>query len=170
MSSFAEDIAQNRGIKTKEPTKPSAPVVLVTDAKFFARRDKDNIPIEEFSQRTWDGLFANCAEHRIVICIADEDSWIRDHVQPGDRWEFFRIKYDSIGETTIRLRVVLSDLGLQFRPIRNPRTVSFLNIQKFVVGDFTLLGTDDHEKVGLAPDKDLSFQDLANLRRKSAWP
>ncbi len=176
MTKFGSDYAANRGLKSQGETakREYHPVRLFSDIEFFCKRDKDNKPLKEFSERVWRDTLAECEGQHLIVCIEKATNWMREFFegQPKNgRFEFFNVKYTNAAETTLRLRARLEEMGMQFRPIRNTRSVSFLNIHKFIhTGDFMTFGLDDHATVNVKVDKELTFQDLAAQRRSNAWP
>jgi hypothetical protein len=95
---------------------------------------------------------------------------MREHLEVVPFLRIFRMKDGAVGETTVRLKNMLLELGVKFRPIRNARAMSYLNIDKFARGGLTVIRSDDYDKIGITPEKEVTFQDLVKKRRRSAWP
>lgn len=177
MGNFADDMAPRRGLVNSTKTKEVdlRPVILFTDIDFFTSRDKDGKPKGEWSSKVWDQVvekFLN-GENRVIICVDDElGKWANGNFITGhhDDLIIFNIKAGSATENTLRLQVTLQSLGLKMKTIRNKRTVSFLNIHKYVQGNLAYYSADDYEKADVQMDKELTFADMASQRRSSAWP
>jgi hypothetical protein len=129
---------------------------------------------KEFSAATLSALHAAHPDTIFVVCVGQDwqEFWeILEKPPEGMDVRLFRLDEDAAGETSARLRAMLVGLGVRFKPIRNPRTVSYLNIHKFILDDTCcVVGRDEYEKLGIDPDKELTFQDMANKRARSAWP
>ena len=69
------------------------------------------------------------------------------------------------------LRQRLLSLGAEIKHHINPREISHLNIEKFMLSDHILIvRKDDWAKAGLELDKPESFEDVAKKRKnKSFW-
>jgi len=69
------------------------------------------------------------------------------------------------------LKQKLLSLGAEIKHHTNPREISHLNIEKFLVSDHILIARkDDWAKAGLELDKPESFEDVAKKRKnKSFW-
>jgi hypothetical protein len=177
VGNFVDDMAPRRGLFSSEKKKEVdlRPVILFTDVDFFAERDKDGKPKGRWSAKVWDQVvekFLN-GEHRLIICVDDElGKWAKGNfvAEHHDDLTVFTIKPGSATENTLRLQITLQSLGLKMKTIRNKRTVSFLNIHKYVVGGLSYYAADDYEKAGVAIDKELTFSDMVSQRKSSAWP
>jgi len=69
------------------------------------------------------------------------------------------------------LKQKLLSLGAEIRHHQNPREISHLNIEKFLLSDHIIIvRKDDWERVGLELDKPESFEDAAKKRKnRSFW-
>ena len=150
-------------------------VVLIASGDFFLQRDKKMEPREgEFASKVLEALTAQQREQpqarAIVVCLHDQQKWMKPHLEGIPFLRVFRMKDGAVGETTVRLKNMLIELGVKFRPTRNARAMSYLNLDKFARGGLTMIRSDDYDKIGIEPEKEVTFQDLVKKRRRSAWP
>jgi hypothetical protein len=151
-------------------------LLLFAHPAFFTQRDKDMKPRDEYADGILRQLKDKYEGATFVVCLSPDYEWLRDKIDSSEDAKgldlrFFKIRFDAAGETTLRLRELLKRLGIRLRPIRNPRSVSFLNIHQFVVDErFQLVQSDDYDKLGVAPEKELTFDDMVKKRRQAAWP
>ena len=168
------DERPKRKFRAKNPDQKKK-LILVTDAAVFAARDKKNQPKQEFSAKIVEQLKeSRHADALFFVCLSPAWEIFREPLEAsGLNVVIFRLMLDKIGDTMVRLRRELQSNGVKFKPIRNPRTVSHLVIDRFIRDDSCLVvhadGTE-YGKLSIQPDKELTFMDKARARkRKSAW-
>lgn len=172
MVDFMMDKPRRRGLAAAVKEEAGTEIYLISSAEFFSFRSKDMTPTGEFSQAIVDQLLAKYPLATFVVYCTPSCAPIRaalDALQnPCIRT--FESDPQNVGDTAVKLKSFLTSLGVRFKPIRNPRTVSVLNISRFVVGGtLQCITRDDYDKLGIEPDKELTFADMAKQRRKNAW-
>jgi hypothetical protein len=165
---FTNDRAPRRGVATTGAATPKT--VVVTSPAFFAKRDKKMKPLPEFSGELMQRLAAaHPGSHVLVLMHKEWMAFKQPLLDAGAHT--FDINLDDIGATMERLVQELRMLGVQFRPIRNIRTVSPLKLKTFIRAETCLVvDQDDYEKAGVTPDKEITFQDMVKKRVRAAWP
>lgn len=175
MSDLVSDSAPRRKLSGVKPTSNNKQsVYLILSPVFFSRRGKQMEPLDEFSEEVYSNLVDGDKGSTYIILHKQEDlpSVVLQNLVKKDGLDmrFFEIDSAQVGDTISRLKNLLQSLGLRLCPMRNPRTVSPLNIQKFVQGDrLTTVKDDDYAIFGIAPDKELTFQDMVKKRKQSSW-
>ncbi len=172
MSDLLNDYPLRRSLKTKAESRV---VFFITDLDIFMKRDERmKVKPAEVSPVIIDALKAKWPGATYVVILTPEQA---NHpaVSIGshglDNFHKYVVNPNQVGETTAGLIKFLKDLRIEFTPIRNPRTVSYLNIDKFIKSPkLTKIEANDYDKLGIEPDKDPSFQDLAKKRLRDAWP
>jgi hypothetical protein len=74
-------------------------------------------------------------------------------------------------ELTAFAKKMLIAHGARIKSSKNPREVTYLNLQKFLdAPHMTWVGTDDHSKARIDLDKPRSFEDMERARKaKASW-
>ena len=155
------------------PQKKELPkhVVMIASSGFFSTRGKKMEVEGVFSPETADALVAKYPDTSFIVCIhPSADPGFAEGFAQYPALRPFKIKKGAAGETTLRLKALLQDLGVRFKPIRNARAVSYLNISSFTAKPMTVYMHDDYEKAGIEPDKKQTFTDMSKKRRAAAWP
>ncbi len=153
-------------------------VFFYPDPRFFMKRDKVGIHRAEMHTEVLAELATVHPGVAHLVCFPVDYLWLLEEMEPaaqavGLSLTSFRVFEGAAGETTLRLRKHLASLGIAFKPIRNLRAVSYLNIHKFVSDTekrFSCVGIDSHATLGVTPHKDPTFQELVQKRRRDAWP
>lgn len=182
MTDLADDLPPRRkviGVPPAGEENSAAPdaIWFYPEATFFIQRDKDNNPRAAIATLVVDELRTLHPEARHLVCFTEPEEPLLLELEQyaantGAKITPFRVRRDHAGETTFRLKEVLGQYGIQFKQVRNIRTVSYLSIHKFVTSNSKLrtIGCDDHEVLGLSLPKDPSFQELVQRRRRQGWP
>lgn len=147
-------------------------ILLIASGEFFLQRDKKMEPKKEFAPKVLEALVAqqkSLPSRHVVVCLHESQDWMRPYLESAGV-EIFRVKDGQLGETMVRLKARLQKLGVKFRPIRNSRAVSYLNIDRFAMGKLRVIRPDDYEGAGIEPEKEVTFLDMAKKRRRDAWP
>jgi hypothetical protein len=164
--------------RLKPVKKPRKKTLVVKDPSFFAKRDKKG-----------------------NLTSMEEPEWSTDMIeQAAEKWEQVLIFIYGGRRATEKLNKVIESLslsniinythpsenvehitafwkeclikhGAEIKRARNPREITYLNIDKFVTAPhFTWVEGDDHKTAGIVVDKPKSFNDLQKERRKrSQW-
>ena len=168
--SFADDIVRRRGLvkSDDEERTPTKNVVVVQSPAFFMKRDKENHPTREFSERVFQEFSLKFEDAHVIVCVDDpNEAWAKEHLSA---LEIFRVHFAEANQTTIRLRARLQDLGIRFKVTRNSRQMSFLNLDRFALDPYLSVGADDYLAMEIEPEKELTFQDMVAKRRRNSWP
>lgn len=153
-------------------------VFLIHSPNFFAQRGKKMEPLPEFSDKVFEDLVSQDKGDTYIVLLdtrklTEVETIVKElkkRCSSNVDLRIFEMNMLQIGDTISRLKNLLQGIGLRFTPIRNPRTVSPLNIYKFVQGDrMVVVKDDDYAKFGIEPDKELTFQDMVKRRKQSAW-
>jgi hypothetical protein len=140
-------------------------VFLFSSIEFFCKRDRDMKPLQEISQRIVDEV----CEHPVhnIVCLTPKDHWAREQLKAV--LELFDLDCEPIAATSA-LKKRLMELGIRFKPV-NPRQMTYLNLYTFAVNNMlTCILKDDYAKVEIEPDKEVTFQDLVQKRKRDGWP
>ena len=172
MTRFVDDRPRRALVEGLPVISEEAPqkVTLITSPMFFLQRDKNWMPrVGEFAETVLEGLLAKRPEGVVMVVLHTSTEWMRERMEAAG-FRIFLVKEGEASETTIRLKQTLLDLGIRFRPIRNTRTVSYLNIHKFARNNLVAVGADDYATLGIEPEKEITFQDMVKKRARKAWP
>lgn len=169
--SLLDDRPYRRMVSASPAKTPSRKIYLFSSVEFFQKRDRDMNPKKEISSLILDEVCERLDIHRIVCVREDDDDWIRESLKDYPLEQFLISKKSPI-QGTSGLKIRLKELGVQFRPVQNPRQMTYLNFHKFVVNDdvLTCFLKDDYAKFGIDPDKEVTFQDLVQKRKREGWP
>jgi hypothetical protein len=172
------DFVQDRRRRLTTPQAPamkvSGRVYLILSANFFAKRGKKMEPTAEFSDTVLQELSKRDNGDTYVVLYGDEAPASLLTALEAKKGtldvRLFQLDAKQVGDTMLKLKKLLQDLGLKFSPVREIRTVSHINISKFVQGDrLVTIASDDYKKFGFDPDKELTFQDKVERRKRAAW-
>jgi hypothetical protein len=152
-------------------------LLVILGPIFFAKRDKDNKAERPYvrSEIVWQQVEARW--DRVVTLMGVDDQRLQQGYQQlvmGDRKihiDAVTVDTTDIGASTQRVIDYLRGRGIRMALPRNRRTVSWVNLQKFVSAgqSVTFVGEDDHVSIGVEPEKELTFKDLADKRARSGW-
>lgn len=168
------------GPRKKINRTPSSPrkdrrVLLVLDSRLFAKRDVKAKPTKELSE----SMLRQASEiYDHVLVLVTVVHFVRERFSELTRGlPNIEVLYSedvaggflNMVETT---KQKIISYGIEFKHVRNPREINYLNLHKFVKQDQNLVvaATDEWKKAGLDLDKPLSFNDIAQKRKaKSFW-
>ena len=149
-------------------------IIFVSNAALFAQRGKKMEVKKEFSQGILDQLVAKYPSDTFIVCTDGSYSVFDEYLENAKSridLRTFKISENSLGETTTRLIALLKGLGVRFKRIRNPRSVHYRTIYKFIDDDnFLYVEASDYDLLGISPDKELTFNDMAKKRERASWP
>lgn len=169
MSSLFNDRPHRKALITGSPADRDAylQVYLFTKPTFFCKRDRDMKPEKDVSQKVIKAVAAKGAH--CVILVTEEDDWMKkDLVDAG--FELFYINATRPVVSAKSLKNHLTSLGVRFSFMKDPRQVTWLNMSKYAVNNSLLcIRPDDYEILDIQPDKEVTFQDMANERKSGAW-
>ena len=152
--------------------------ILVVAGLLFAKRGaKLDEYKDEFSSTLFEEVINKHKDTAKILVTLPAGKWpkilaaLEEVIKDQDTVRFVVLDTSSVLETTKRVQLILEDMGAEFRNVRNARTVSYLNLaQTAVRPEITSVSLDDHEKLGVAPDKEVTMDDLIRLRQRDAWP
>ena len=177
MTDLFSDRASRRKLATgdsvSEIMRPSSGRVLfISNAAFFAQRGKKMETKKEFSEDVLTQLTEKFRGDTVIVAMDPAWDIFEKPLEDADfDLRIFKHSVGSVGETTQRLIALLKGLGIRLKRIRNIRTVAPQAIYRFVDDEnFIYLEGSDYEKMGIDPDKELTFQDMAKKRERSSWP
>lgn len=162
------------GRRKKKAVRPDYPKTLVvSDASFFRRRDKHNKLMEEWSEsmlrqaaQKWpqvvifEKMEYNAASLSTFLFVADLKL---------SNVKIISYPQEELDKTTAFWKECLTELGAKIKPARNPREVTYLNLDKWInAPHITWAGLNDHKKAKIEIDKPLTFQELQDNRKKKA--
>lgn len=169
MGSLLDDRPHRKMVSLKESSEQTIvkKVLLFTKPAFFCKRDRDMKPEQEISQRVIDDVRQTGA-HCVVLVVSDDD-WMKEQLTQAGL-DLFYINSIRPVVSAKSLKNYLVKLGVQFSYIRDFRQVTWLNMSKFTVNNILeVIRQDDYAKLGIKPDKEVTFQDMANDRKRGAW-
>jgi hypothetical protein len=167
--------------------KPSGPkkikTLVVTDPLLFSKRDKRNIHFDPL-QWSEDALrqASEAWPQVLIFCPVPEDLVDPNETssRPTDLHDFV----ESLGLSNVMVsqysvrhpenatkiwKTRIMELGGTFKPAKNPREIAYLNLQRHVQGKhLTWVKGEDHIKAKIEIDKEKSFKDLQDMRKKKA--
>ena len=168
-SLFNDRPVRRLSLEDDEDLRPSSACVhLFLDPRFFCQRDRDMRPEEgKMSQRILSTVATSDA-HCIVLMAAADQRYQEPLEAAG--FDLFHMNPQQSVVSAKMLKQKLIELGIRFKYIDNPRRLTWLNMHEFVAaGEIQSFARDDYEKYGIEPDKEVTFQDLADRRKKNAW-
>ncbi len=177
MSDFVNDRPSRGTFVPQTPqTASSGHIFIIQSPYFFCRRGKNMEQTDEFSDKVIEELVErDKGSTYILLCVGKGAGLVKSLKESAAfkkiDMRFFPVNTGAAGDTITRLRHFLTNMGVSFKPIRNLRTVSTLNIHKFVKYHLvTFVEEDDYAALGISPDKELTFQDRVQQRKRVAWP
>jgi hypothetical protein len=155
--------------------------LVVTSPLLFTKRDKLNQLVDPFE---WsDDCLRQASENWpkvLIFCPVPADLTDPGKKEPPDLAEHVKtlgisnlivIPY-SVTNPTSATRIwkqSIIDVGGVFNPARNPREVVYMNMQRHITAPhLTWAGAEDHKKAKVEIDKEKSFKDLQDIRKKRA--
>jgi len=151
-----------------EKVTESLRVYLFASGTFFLERDKDMLPFGEVpSQKVVDQV--KMMQGHKIIYLNEPHHFLAEPLEEQG-FEVVKDNAASVIATIAFLKQRLQELGIRFKPSKNPREMSALNLTKFAVGPLTIVKANDYTEIGITPDKEKTFQDFAEQRKADAWP
>jgi len=155
------------------PISNSSDVVYFVSTSLFMKRGKKMEVTNEISTDTISALSTLYPNSIFLIMALPANKELAERIYSSKGSldiRIFNVDETNIRDTNLRLKKALEGLGLQLFHIKNPRTVSYLNIHKFVVDSkLVRIEPDDYASLKISPEKEATFEDLARVRRKKAW-
>lgn len=170
-----------RRLKPKKQKKIKT--LIVTNPLLFSQRNKNNIHLDPI---LWSESVVRQASEGwpqvLIFCPVPEDMVDPNStsMRPQDLYEFV----ESLGLTNVSVcqysvtnpenatkiwKQRIIDLGGTFKPAKNPREVVYLNLQRHFHGPhLTWVGPEDQKKAKVEIDKEKSFKDFQEMRKKKA--
>jgi hypothetical protein len=172
------------GRRRKKINRPDYPKTLVvSDASFFLRRTKHNEIPPEGSQE-WSELMVRQAAKKwpqvIIFELASQYptptsmegfSSLEAFVDSLDVSNVKVITYEQqeLDKVTAFWKECLVELGAKIKPARNPREVTYLNLDKWIdAPHITWAGQNGHKQAKIEIDKPATFEELQKKRKKKA--
>lgn len=151
----------------KSTAKAFKKLLIVTLPAFFAQRDIKNQVKGTPSVRVMEQIKEKFDTVLVFISAKDLESH-RDYFAGVDTCV---IDATAVTESLERLtRKLMDDYGVEAAFPKNNRTVSWLNIGKYIYDKrVTVVGQNDHAVIGIDPDKEFSFQEMRRQRRRDGW-
>lgn len=154
-------------------------ILLITNADFLYRRASDNTVLPELSDKVLDQLEKKF-DQTIVLVINDtnESKCIAFNSQTRPTILLCEINrsdvFTSMRSLVLLLKqrfeidVHLHQIGVNH--VNTARRLSWLNIGEYIKDDrVRVVDSNDYDKAGIVVDKNLSFNDLAQIRSKKSW-
>lgn len=172
--------------KTKSPPVERIKTLVITNPLIFAKRDKKGeVPTEkiEWSEqmikqaaKKWPQVLISCPTFDVCPSVAkaaatDDSFYIFAKSLNIPNVELILFTTTDPEEATKIWKERIIKAGGVYKRAKNPREVTYLNIQKyFDAPHITWAGTQDHKKAKIEIEKEKSFQDYQELRkRKAEW-
>lgn len=185
MGSWTGDRRSNRQKKVERKLK----TLVVTDPVFFVKRDKRGLPRKDKPHDYSEEMIKAATEQFesiVIFCSAKNNpaqvvtflkslnfpvALTASQVLPLPVPQFRVISYEQkdLESITSFWKETLLELGATFKRVRNPREITYLTLDRYMVADhITWVGPDDHFKIKIELEKDKTFQELQAERRKRA--
>lgn len=149
--------------------------LVVTSPLFFAKRDKNGDPIDpiEWSEDLLRSVSEQWPQVLVFCSVPPELKGITSSIPVEDLGlTNMKVILYSVQKPEIATRIwkqAIIEIGGVFRPAGNPREVVYLSLKRhFDAPHITWVGSEDHSKAKVEIDKEKSFKDLQQLRRKKA--
>lgn len=168
------------GRKRIKPTPIEHKDTLIANAELFIRRDKHNEVDRTFGAEgvPWSMAMlrqASQAWEEVLIFITNKDyveslpNFLKTLGLPNVTAFVFPSRLTE--ERTSFMKQCLIERGARIKSVRNPREVTYMNLQKFIdAPHMTWAGANDHSKAKIEVDKPKSFSELQSERkRRSSW-
>jgi len=160
--------------RLKKPKKETVPTLVVADPNFFAKRDKRGFVPKEF-EYSEDMLRAARAKFDLIVVFERRRRKIRDRFSKFleslgiDGVRVVEYTGRDVETITSAWKTTLMEMGASFRRVRNPREITYLNLANYMnAPHITWVGPDDHKKIKINLEKDKTFKELQEERRKRA--
>ena len=151
-------------------------VLLILSTAWFSQYDAKMSSISAWSDVMAESTLALAYDHIVVIHRVETHEWANESVARFAQANKDRVHVINIGSmrdpaATSQLLRLLQGFGVEFHHIRNPRTVSYLNLADYCKSDnLTIVraALSSYDLVGLTPDKEPTFTDAVKTRVKRA--
>ena len=148
-------------------------IVVITAGSFFQQRGQELDVLRGYSDKIHNALLHQqenvYPRRQLVVCVYDSEQWMVERLEQIPRLHLFTMYVGSFGETIVRLRALLQGFGVIFKPVRNLRAMSHLNLEKYALGGLRVVTADAYDRLGLTPDKEETFAELAARRGRNGW-
>lgn len=149
------------------------PLLIVKGSLFFAKRAADGKCMLEVSPTTiaevaaqFPYVFTMITGASQAVAQAARDAW-----PDKNNFQILPIiAADVTGTINNMLNILRDDFGVSVRKPRDTRTLSWLNIEKYIIADdVTVVGPEDHAKIGLVADKEPDLNEMIRRRSENDW-
>lgn len=144
-------------------------ILIVTVPTFFLRRNHQGGVMDEISDKTVDAVAH--FDKILVICSVTVYDRMLELEKRNSKLRLFRVDRNAISSSMQSLTsTLLHDYGVKVMPPQNRREMSWLNLDRYVSDPRVIfVGENDHAKLGLTVDKELSFRELVRKRSDNDW-
>lgn len=146
-------------------------VLICTDPRLFGKRNKEGVILDDMSP----GMLAQaCDLYDQVWVFCVECEACKDLKSLAEQLDLPKVEVifqpDDVLLRTEQMRKRIIQAGGRIKPVKNPREITYFNMERFVVSEFMVFaGREDWEKIGLELDKPQSFEDLHKDRKKRSF-
>ena len=150
----------------------SRTVLLILHSEFFKKRDSKGKVQDEISLSVLQQVAVKFSKVLIFI----PEIMIKEQVETlceDNQLENIEVEIansDTVARTDqIKKRIIA--FGGRLKWVQNPREISYFNIDQFLLSDhITVARSEDHNKIGIEPEKPDDFDSLSDKRKgRSFW-
>lgn len=144
--------------------------VLVKDANFFSKRNKDLTSKAEFSELVFNEFITKYTNRNIFVISTSVDSWLWEALKDKNLNCIHPLSWnpETRGYDMDNVLGTLKSNGVRFN--NKGRTASLINIENYVLDNsLIVVEGNDYSKLGITPDKELSFEDMWKKRSRRGW-
>lgn len=149
------------------------PLLIVKGSLFFAKLDAEGKCMLEVSPTTVAEVAAKFPYVCVMTTAASETvaEGARGLWPDPDNFRLLRILDHDITSTIDSMLTILSkDFGVSVRRPRDARTLSWLNIDKYIDDtSVTCVHPEEHAKIGLVADKEPDLNEMIRRRSDNDW-
>lgn len=143
-------------------------VLIVTSADFFRHRTSSMSVTDRFSEKVLEAVLNKC--ELLIVFSQLSDLQASQHLSGNDRIKLCVIDRDNVAVTQDRIvhLFIMCKIKVNFPRIR--REFSWLKIKQYIQDPTVLVvGENDYKEIQIEPDKDLSFKELVQQRKRTGW-
>jgi len=144
--------------------------LVVVDSVFFRKRDKRGHVTDKHGYS--DDMLAAVQDQFDLVVVFEPlntKTPMAKYVEESGSKKFSVIKYEThdIEKVTSLWKTTLVGLGATFKRVRNPREITYMNLDRYMLADhITWVGPDDHKKIKIKLDKIKTERALRRTQRK----
>ena len=177
MSSSTKSLVFDRSVSRRlhtvstETAMPYSKLLILRTAGFLQRQSSTGELLPQISEKMLQQLMD---KYDHVVVLRQRNTRVKSvelEIPPHAKMTVIDVDIGDVASSMWKVVQILKhEFQVTFNLPQQLRRISWQNIGSFITDErVRTAGTNDHASVGIELDKDLSFQDMANLRSKKSW-